>query len=96
MYRLRHNTSQIHFLCIVDVITNTPFSIQPLRFDLRERIVYVNELEFLESLRMTVLGTWSFLHRWDQVSETFLSYDTAEDQQNRLIIIGKDQTMSSR
>jgi len=56
----------------------------------------VNELEFLESLRMTVLGTSSFLHRWDQVSETFLSYDTAEDQQNRLIIIGKDQTMSSR
>jgi hypothetical protein len=56
----------------------------------------VNELELLESLRMTVLGTSSFLHTWDPVSETFSSSDAAEDLPIRLIISGKDETISSR
>jgi len=56
----------------------------------------VNELELLESLRMTVLGTSSFLHTWDPVSETFLSSDAAETLSIRLVISGKDETISSR
>lgn len=55
----------------------------------------MNELELLESLRMTVLGTSSFLHTWDPVSETFSSSDAAEDLPIRLIISGKDETISS-
>jgi hypothetical protein len=96
MYQLWRNTSQIHFLCIIDTITNETFSMRPLPFDLRARVVCVNELEVLESLRMTVLGTSSFLHTWDPVSETFLSSGAAKDLPIRLIIGGKDDTMSSR
>jgi hypothetical protein len=72
------------------------FSMQPLPFDPRAKVVCVNELELLESLRMTALGTSSFLHTWDPVSETFLSSDAAETLSIRLIISGKDETMSSR
>ncbi|KAG1866706.1 Spc98 family-domain-containing protein [Suillus subluteus] len=83
------------FFCIVDGITNETFSMRPLPFDLRASVVRVNELELLESLRMTILGTSSFLHTWDPVSETFLSFGGAENLPNKLIISGKDETMSS-
>lgn len=69
---------------------------RPLPFGPRANVVCVNELELLESLRMTVLGTSSFLHTWDPVSETFLSSGGAENMPNKLLISGKDETMSSR
>jgi hypothetical protein len=77
-------------------MTNETFSVQPLPFDLRASVICVNELDLLESLRMTVLGTSSSLHTWDPVSETFLSFGGAENLPNKLIISGKDETMSSR
>ncbi|OAX44150.1 gamma-tubulin complex, DGRIP91/SPC98 component protein [Rhizopogon vinicolor AM-OR11-026] len=78
-----------------EVSASVQHHMQPLPFDLRGKVLCVNELELLESLRMTVLGTSSFLHTWDPVSETFLSSDAAEDLPIRFIISGKDETMSS-
>ncbi|KAG0703232.1 Spc98 family-domain-containing protein [Suillus ampliporus] len=77
-----------------EVSASAQYHVQP-PFDLRASIVSVNELELLESLRMTVLGTSSFLHTWDTVSETFLSIGGAENLPSKLIISGKDETMSS-
>ncbi|KAG2339777.1 hypothetical protein BDR05DRAFT_891098 [Suillus weaverae] len=78
-----------------DVSASAQYHMQPLPFGLRASVVFVNELELLASLRMTVLGTSSFLHTWDPVSETFLSLGGAENLPNKLIISGKDETMSS-
>lgn len=78
-----------------DVSTSAQYHMRPLPFDLRASVVYVNELELLESLRMMVLGTSSFLHTWDPVSETFVSLGGAKNLPNKLIIGGKDETMSS-
>ncbi|KAG2032451.1 Spc98 family-domain-containing protein [Suillus americanus] len=78
-----------------DVSASAQYHVQPCPFDLRASVVCVNELELLQSLRMTVLGTSSFLHTWDPVSETFLSFVGAENLPIKLIISGKDETMSS-
>lgn len=78
-----------------DVSASAQYHVRPLPFDLRASVICVNELELLESLRMTVLGTSSFLHTWDPVSETFISFGGAENLPNKLIISGKDETMSS-
>ncbi|KAG2126974.1 Spc98 family-domain-containing protein [Suillus bovinus] len=78
-----------------DVSASAQYHTQPFPFGLRVNVVCVNELELLDSLRMTVLGTSSFLHTWDPVSETFLSSGGAENMLNKLIISGKDETMSS-
>ncbi|KAG1826425.1 Spc98 family-domain-containing protein [Suillus variegatus] len=83
------------FFYIVNGIKNVTSSMRPLPFGPRANVVCVNELELLESLRMTVLGTSSFLHTWDPVSETFLSSGGAENMPNKLLISGKDETMSS-
>ncbi|KAG1735090.1 Spc98 family-domain-containing protein [Suillus paluster] len=81
--------------CVVNAMTNEIFSVQPLPFDLRASVISVNELELLESLRMTVLGTSSFLHTWDPDSEKFLSFGGAANLPSRFIISGKDETMTS-
>ncbi|KAG2150815.1 Spc98 family-domain-containing protein [Suillus clintonianus] len=78
-----------------EVSASAQYHLHPLPFDQRASVVCVSELELLESLRMTVLGTSSFLHTWDPVSETFVSLGGAENLPNRLIISGKDETMSS-
>ncbi|KAG1742908.1 Spc98 family-domain-containing protein [Suillus lakei] len=77
-----------------DVSASAQYHMRPSLFDLRASVVCANELELLESLRMTVLGTSSFLHTWDPGSET-LSFRGAENLPNKLIISGKDETMSS-
>jgi len=78
-----------------DVSASAQYHMRPLPFNLRTSVVCVNELELLESLRMTILGTSSFLHTWNPVSETFVSCEGAENLPNTLIISGKDETMSS-
>ncbi|KAG2123619.1 Spc98 family-domain-containing protein [Suillus cothurnatus] len=68
---------------------NTPFLTEQssdVSASAQYHVVCANELELLESLRMTFLGTSSFLHTWNPISETFVSCEGPGNLLNTLII----------
>ncbi|KAH9949631.1 Spc98 family-domain-containing protein [Amylocystis lapponica] len=59
------------------------------------QLVYVTTEELLQSLRMSLTGTSSALYLWDPTSETFMMRNIKPDKRGVIIMIGKDEVVSS-
>ncbi|TFK54366.1 hypothetical protein OE88DRAFT_1675979 [Heliocybe sulcata] len=69
--------------------------VQPqLLKDLKSGVTYVTEIELLQSLRTTVLGTSSRLFAWDATSETFQP-TSPKGERSELLVYGKDDKTSA-
>ncbi|KAH7922364.1 hypothetical protein BV22DRAFT_1017395 [Leucogyrophana mollusca] len=68
--------------------------IRPTLVDPSVNVVRVEQLELLQALQMVVLGTSSFLHVWDPISETFLQDGPPGGKTNLIVIESKDEVVS--
>lgn len=50
----------------------------------------------LDSLALTVLGTSSALHHWDDVAETFVLAKRTDEKNVTLVVAGKDGALTER
>ncbi|KAF5348737.1 hypothetical protein D9758_006819 [Tetrapyrgos nigripes] len=58
-------------------------------------VEYITLDHLLRSMKLIVLGTSSFLHKWDPISERFVDSVSTKECQRVLLVDGKDEVISS-
>ena len=71
-------------------------SVRPQLSDTTTEIIYVEQSEFLASLRLTLIGATSNLHVWDPQRERFTLRGAPHDKSGVLSIISRDETITQR
>ena len=72
------------------------FSVRPPLQDPASQVVYVTLQDLFQSLKTSSTGISSLLHIWDSTSDTFSMRDVGVGKQGVLVIIGKDEVITSR
>jgi len=71
-------------------------SVRPQLSNTGTEIIYVEQSELLNSLRLTLMGATSSFHVWDPQRECFALRGVHHDKNGILSIIGRDETMTQR
>ncbi|CDO76725.1 hypothetical protein BN946_scf184796.g19 [Trametes cinnabarina] len=78
-----------------DTFASARYHVRPPLNDPDVQLIYVHVEELFESLLLTISGTSSHLHIWNPISETFVLRKLNGKSQGELVIVGKDEIVST-